>query len=185
MTSTLAAADPPRPPLRLRPTDAVGLPLAGAAAWALASGGADAVAVVPLAAAALIAPALTRIDLAERRLPNVLTLPLLAAAALAGLARLATGDLSPLVALAGCALLLVMADAGGMGMGDVKLGGGLALATATLGWAVPLAGLGASVVVGGIAGCAALATGRPTLAFGPWLLAGNALAAAAAVVGAL
>ncbi|RWR19988.1 hypothetical protein D8Y24_10330 [Agrococcus lahaulensis] len=104
-----------RAPLRVRPVDALGLPLAAATAWALAAGGADAAAVVALAAAALVAPALTRTDLAERRLPNALTLPLLAVAAVASAARLAVGDLAPLGGLACCALLLGMAVAGGMG----------------------------------------------------------------------
>ncbi|KAA6432035.1 prepilin peptidase [Agrococcus sediminis] len=187
MSTMTAAAAPPqlRAPLRLRPVDALGLPLAAATAWALAVGGADAAAVVALAAAALVAPALTRTDLAERRLPNALTLPLLAVAVVACAARLAVGDLAPLVGLPCCALLLGMAVAGGMGMGDVKLGGGLALATATLGWAAPLAGLGASVVVGGIAGALALATGRRSVAFGPWLLVGHALVVVAVLLDAL
>ncbi|MCR8671636.1 prepilin peptidase, partial [Agrococcus sp. HG114] len=83
------------------------------------------------------------------------------------------------------ALLLGMATAGGMGMGDVKLGAGLALASATLGWGVPPAGLAASVVVGGIAGAAALASGRRSVPFGPWLLAGHGIAVAAVAAGAV
>ena len=80
---------------------------------------------------------------------------------------------------------VLMAIALGMGMGDVKLGTALALATATLGWGAPLAGLAASVVVGGVAGTVALTVGRRSLAFGPWLLVGHALAAAWAVAGDL
>jgi leader peptidase (prepilin peptidase) / N-methyltransferase len=170
------------PPLRLRPLDLVGALLAAATAAVLALAGHDVVAIVPLAAGAAAAPALARIDLAERRLPNALTLPLLATAAAACALRLTTGDLAPLVGLGCGALLLVMAVAGGMGMGDVKLGTALALATATLGWAAPLVALAASVVVGGVAGTAALALGRRSVAFGPWLLVGAALAVWAAVL---
>ncbi|SDS38543.1 prepilin peptidase [Agrococcus carbonis] len=170
------------PPLRLHPLDLVGVLLAAATAAVLARAGHDLVAIAPLAAAAAAAPALARIDLAERRLPNALTLPLLAVAAAACAVRFSTGDLAPLVGLGCGALLLVMAVAGGMGMGDVKLGAGLALATATLGWAVPLVALAASVVVGGVAGAVALAAGRRSVAFGPWLLVGAALAVWAAAL---
>ncbi|WP_347754235.1 prepilin peptidase [Agrococcus sp. ProA11] len=172
-----------RPPVRLRPLDTLGLPLAGAAAAVLAGEGWDVAAVAPLAAVALAAPALIRIDTAERRLPNAITVPLLLIAALACLVRLLAGDLAPLVGLGCGALLLLMAVTGGMGMGDVKLGAALALATATLGWSVPLVGLAASVVIGGVVGIVALAVGHRTLAFGPWLLAGHAIAAALAALG--
>lgn len=168
-------------PLGLRPLDALGPALAVVVTALLAAAGADAVAIVPLAAAVAAAPALARIDTAERRLPNALTVPLLGIGAAACVLRLAAGDLAPLAAL-GCALvLLAMAVAGGMGMGDVKLGAALALATATVGWQVPLAGLAASVVVGGIAGGVALTLGRRSVAFGPALLVGHAVAVAAAL----
>lgn len=171
-----------RAPVALRPVDAVGILLAPAVAVLLVAQGWDAIAIAPLTAATAAAPALARIDTAERRLPNALTLPLLLLGLLAGLARLLTGDLSPLVALGCGMLLLLMAIMDGMGMGDVKLGAGLALATATLGWAVPLAGLAASVIVGGVVGLVALLAGRRTVAFGPWLLVGFALAAVAAAL---
>lgn len=181
MTTTTALPTLERAPLRLHPIDLAGAPLAVAVAWALLAGGADAVAALPLAAAAGAAPALARIDLAERRLPNVITLPLLALAAVAGALRVATGDLSSLVGLGCGAVLLAMALVGGLGMGDVKLGTALALATATLGWAAPLTGLAASVVVGGAVGAIVLAVGRRSLAFGPWLLVGHAIAVAASL----
>lgn len=175
----------PGPPVRLRPADALGLPLAAATAWLLAAHGWDAVAAAPLTAAVAVAPALARIDVTERRLPNAITLPLLGIAAVACVLRLFGGDLAPLMALGCGGIVLLMAVVGGMGMGDVKLCAALALATATLGWAVPLAGLAASVVVGGVAGMIALALGRPTVAFGPWLLVGHALAAVAAAMSRL
>lgn len=171
-----------RPPLALRPSDALGPPLGAVVATLAWAAGADAVALVPLAVAAALAPALARIDVAERRLPNALTLPLLSVGAIAAVVRLAQGDLAPLVALASALVLLAMAVAGGMGMGDVKLGAALGLALATLGWTAPLAGLGASVMVGGIAGAVALALSRRTVPFGPALLVGHALAAAGAML---
>lgn len=181
MTATAAAPVVVRAPLRLRPADLAGLPLAAATAAAMLGAGADILAAFAVAAAAAAAPALARIDVAERRLPNAITLPLLAVGWLAAALRLAGGDLSSLVALGCGALLLLMAVVGGLGMGDVKLGLALALATATLGWQAPLGGLAASVVVGGLAGTVALMLGRRTLAFGPWLLVGHALAVAGAL----
>lgn len=171
-----------RAPVRLRAIDLLGIPLASVVAVLLAMRGWDAVAIMPLAAAAAAAPALARIDTAERRLPNAITLPLLLLGALACVARLPAGDLSVLVALGCGAVLLLMAGAGGMGMGDVKLGTALALTTAALGWSAPLVGLGASVVVGGVVGVVALAVGHRTVAFGPWLLVGHALAAVVAAL---
>ncbi len=181
MTGAVAAAGKRRA-ARPRLGDALGLLLAAGTAWLLIGNGWDAVAIVPLAAAAAAAPALARIDATERRLPNVITLPLLGLAAAAGVLRLLGGDPAPLAGLGCGAVLLLMAVVGGMGMGDVKLCAALALATATLGWAVPLAGLAASVVVGGAAGMVALALGRRTVAFGPWLLLGHALAAVVAAL---
>lgn len=171
-----------RPPLRLRRVDLLGLPLAAALAALLALLGWDAVAIVPVTAAAAAGPALARIDTVERRLPNAITLPLLLLGAVACLVRACTGDFAVLAAIACAGVLLLMAITGGMGMGDVKLGAALALATATHGWVVPLAGLAASVVVGGIAGVVALAAGRRTVAFGPWLLVGFALATVGAAL---
>ncbi|WP_405217068.1 prepilin peptidase [Agrococcus sp. Ld7] len=172
----------PSPPVRLRAVDLLGIPLASVVAVLLATVGWDAIAIVPLAAAAAFAPALARIDTLERRLPNAITLPLLLLGALAGVARLLTGDLSLLVAFGCGVILLVMAVTGGMGMGDVKLGTALALASATLGWSVPLVGLATSVIVGGVVGVVALAVGHRTVAFGPWLLVGHALAAVGAAL---
>lgn len=180
--ATASALAGPQPPLVLGATDLLGLPLAAATATALAVLGWDLITIVPLAAAAAVAPALARIDVTERRLPNLLTLPLLLIALLACIARVLSGDLAVLVALGCGAVLLLMAVAGGMGMGDVKLGTALALATATLGWAVPLAGLAASVIVGGIAGLIALIAGHRTVAFGPWLIVGSLLAAGVAAL---
>ncbi len=170
---------------RARATDLLGAPLAVAAVTLLSLAGPDAIAIVPLAAAAAVAPALARIDVAERRLPNALTVPLLLVGASAGTIRLAQGDLAPLVAVACGIVLLAMAVVGGMGMGDVKLGLALALAASMLGWAVPLAGLAAAVVVGGLLGAVALALGGRSVAFGPALLLGNGGAAAAAAGGLL
>ncbi|WP_413316588.1 A24 family peptidase [Agrococcus sp. 1P02AA] len=168
-------------PVRLRASDGLGIPLAVAVAVLLIARGLDAVAVVPLVAAAAAAPALARIDILERRLPNAITVPLLLLGAIACTARAAAGDLAMLAAVGVGAALLTMAVVGGMGMGDVKLGTALALASAPLGWAAPLLALAASVIVGGVAGLGALALGRRTIAFGPWLLVGHAVAVATLV----
>lgn len=186
MITTAAALPLPTPaPLRLLPLDLTGVPLAAATAWLLLSAGADGVTIAALAPAAAAAPLLARIDVAERRLPNAITLPLLLMAAVSGLLRIGAGDLAPLAGLCCGGLLLAMAVIGGMGMGDVKLGTALALAASTVGWAGPPAGLAASVMVGGIAGGVALAGGRRTVAFGPWLLVGHALAVLAVIGGGL
>lgn len=185
VTTTSTEAVRRRSRHRAQAVDLLGAPAVVITTWLLVLGGWDAVAIVPLAVAGALAPALTRVDVAERRLPNALTVPLLVLGAAAGTVRLIQGDLAPLAALACGLVLLGMALAGGMGMGDVKLGLALALATATLGWAAPLAGLAASVMLGGVLGAAALVAGRRTVPFGPALLLGNAIAGAAGAGGAV
>lgn len=152
-------------------------------------------AAIPALALAAVAPALTRIDLAEHRLPNRIVVPTILAGvaglALAGLAPggwapsgLAPGGWTsggpasgaPIIPLAASAcyagMLLVLALFGGMGMGDVKLAAALGLASpATLVAVVsPLLAL----LSGGVAAVAVLIRrGRTArLAFGPFLLGG-------------
>ncbi len=132
-------------------------------------------AMIPALAVAAAAPALTRIDLAEHRLPNRLVAPaLLAGVAGLGVSRLVPGGpVVPLVASAGYAgALLVLALFGGMGMGDVKLAAALGLASPTVAVAVlsPLL----AFLFGGIAAVIALIRrGRAArIPFGPFLLAG-------------
>src|SRR3954470_2988228 len=91
-----------------------------------------AAALVPALALAAVAPPLTRVDLAEHRLPNRLVVPALAAGVGGfGLSWLVSGaTLIPLVAAAVYAgLLFGLALFGGMGWGDVKVAAALGLAS--------------------------------------------------------
>lgn len=133
-------------------------------------------------AIALVGPALARIDLAVRRLPNPLTLPVLGIGAAIAAAHALSGSWQgPLAALAGAIVLLVMNLAGGMGMGDVKLGSAVALALSATPAGV-VGALTASFVLGGVVGLVALALGRRTLPFGPFLIAGMLAGVAAKCV---
>ena len=120
----------------------------------------------------LVGPALARIDIAVRRLPNPLTLPVLGICAATAVGHgVSEGWSGPLVALASSVVLLVMNLVGGMGMGDVKLGSAVAFALSATPLSV-LGGLTASFVLGGVTGIAVLAAGRKTLPFGPFLILG-------------
>ncbi|MGO3136502.1 MAG: prepilin peptidase [Agrococcus casei] len=156
----------------------LGTALAVAAVLAALAAGYGPVSTIAVAACALAAPALTRIDVSVRRLPNPITLPLLVLGLASALWQLAVGNWAgPVAALAITLLLFVMSLAGGMGMGDVKLTGALALGVAEIGW-MPLTGLVASFVSAGLVGIVALIRGRRRLPFGPFLVAGFAAALA-------
>jgi len=135
-----------------------------------------------------IAIALAAIDLDCHRLPNTIVLPsypvlalLLAGPALWQqdywtLLRTAIGC----AVLFGCYLALALAYPKGMGFGDVKLAG---LIGAILGWlsfSALVVGAFAAFLLGGVAGIAVIAsrrgTGKTPLPFGPFMLAGAALA---------
>ena len=136
------------------------------------------VAAIPALYVAAVAPELTRIDVAEHRLPNRLVVPGLVVGLLAAAGSWLTTGVPPLVPLVAAAafggLLFLFAIAGGMGMGDVKLAAvlGLASPTSVIAFASPLlafllGGVGALVVL--------IARGRGTrIPFGPYLLAGYA-----------
>lgn len=136
------------------------------------------VAAIPALYVAAVAPELTRIDLAEHRLPNRLVVPGLAVGVLAAAGSWATTGIPPLVPLVAAAayggLLFVLALGGGMGMGDVKLAAvlGLASPTVTVAIASPLV----AFLSGGVAALVVLILrGRGTrIPFGPFLLAGYA-----------
>jgi leader peptidase (prepilin peptidase) / N-methyltransferase len=135
-----------------------------------------------------IAIALAAIDLDCHRLPNALVLPSypVLTLLLAGTA-VWQQDYSPLLRAAiGCVALfggyfaLALAYPKGMGFGDVKLAG---LIGAMLGWlSYPalLVGAFAAFLLGGAAGIAVIAsrrgTGKTPLPFGPFMLAGAAIA---------
>ncbi|MCP2030320.1 leader peptidase (prepilin peptidase)/N-methyltransferase [Okibacterium sp. HSC-33S16] len=141
-----------------------------------------AIAVVAIAA---VTETLVRGDIERHRLPNRLVLPLYPIVALsvgADAVVLGREPLSALTAGAGWfAFLLVLCVAGGLGMGDVKLGGVLGLCLGSLGLAAAGAGLVIAFGTGAIAGLIVLvrpgggvadARRRRRIPFGPFLLAG-------------
>jgi leader peptidase (prepilin peptidase)/N-methyltransferase len=155
----------------------------GALAW-LALG--PVVATIPAVYVAAVAPELTRIDLAEHRLPNRLVVPGLVVGLLAAAGSWATTGEPPVVPLVAAAasggLLFLFALGGGMGMGDVKLAAvlGLASPTATVAIASPVL----AFLLGGAAALGVLIVrGRGSrIPFGPFLLAGHAGALVVAAV---
>lgn len=148
--------------------------------WALLLG----LALVHLLVCAVV---LTWVDLREHRLPNRWTLALAlggavslwSASALHGGERLVPSVVG-LVGYPVLMLLLHLASRGGLGLGDVKLAGGLGLYTGWLGWEAWAQAVFLGFVIGGVVALVMVlsrrATGSTRLAFGPPLLAG-ALAA--------
>jgi len=132
--------------------------------------------------------ALAWIDIDTQRLPDAIVLPgypvvvvLLATAAAA------TGEWDALLrALVGGAILfaayfaLAFAYPAGMGFGDVKLAGLLGLALGWLGWGELVVGGFSAFLLGGAFGIVLVLLGRAGrgsgIPFGPWMLAGAAVA---------
>ena len=150
-------------------------------------------ALVPFLGLVVVAVALSWIDLRERRLPNRIVLPAIAASVplLLGAAVL-DGDLARwLTALAGGAalfvlyLVLALVSPRGMGMGDVKLAALVGLFAGYLGWATLVVAAFAGFLVGGLAALVGIAAGMATrttaIPFGPWMLVGLWLAVATTV----
>jgi leader peptidase (prepilin peptidase) / N-methyltransferase len=133
----------------------------------------SAIAVVYLGVAT---PWLTAADLRFHRLPNRIVVPGIGAGSVAVAVEWIAAGRLPLVPLsAGIAyagFLLILHLVGGMGMGDVKLGAALGLASWSLSVAVlsPLA----AFLAGGLVSVALLLAGRrgQRIAFGPYLLGG-------------
>ncbi len=128
------------------------------------------------AVAQIVLVALAGIDLATRRLPNVITVP----ATLGGLALRLAFERSQLVEVAlaaglafGGFLAVSLVLRGGLGMGDVKLAGMLG---ALLGWAA-FDALAVGIVVGGVVSLVLLGSNRAGLhtaiAYGPCLALGG------------
>lgn len=135
---------------------------------------------------AAVAVVLTVVDLAVRRLPDlvVLTSYVVGADLLAG-ASLFQADLGSVVRGAvGMAVLwggyfaLALLPGGGMGYGDVKLAGLLGMYLGWLGWSELVVGTVLGFVIGGLAGVALLALRLAGLTsaipFGPSMLLGAA-----------
>ncbi|MEU6349830.1 A24 family peptidase [Streptomyces sp. NPDC047072] len=131
-----------------------------------------------------VAVLLALVDLRVRRLPDVLTLPL-AAAALGLLALLSlvpehTGHwptaLYGSLALGAFYYLLYRINPGGMGFGDVKLALGAGAALGWYGWPTLLLGTFAGFLLGALYGGALVvarkANRKTTIPFGPFLIAG-------------
>ncbi|WP_392424286.1 prepilin peptidase [Barrientosiimonas humi] len=129
--------------------------------------------------------ALTSIDLAVHRLPDIFTLGSVpVVGALLAFASWREGDWQGWVTAAWAAgvalVVLLVLGLGGMGLGDVKLGVLLAGALGWFGVTVALVGLLLGFVLGGLWAGVLLLTGRASrstrFAYGPWMLLG-ALAA--------
>ncbi|WP_043668183.1 prepilin peptidase [Clavibacter michiganensis] len=135
----------------------------------------------------VVGPVLVLADLAAHRLPDRATAPTAVAAAALALAAGGSGLLLQAAACgAAAALVLALlqaATAGGIGTGDVKLAGVLGMALGQLGPAQVALGLAAGTLLGGVAATALLVGGRArastAVPFGPWLVLGALLVAAA------
>jgi leader peptidase (prepilin peptidase)/N-methyltransferase len=131
---------------------------------------------IPALFVAAATPALCSRDVLERRLPNRIVLPglVVAAASTAGV-WLASGE-APVVALLSGAgyftFMLALGLAGGMGMGDVKLGGVLGLAAGLLGPSAAVLSPVLAFTAGGVGGVVALMLRARSIPFGPFMLGG-------------
>jgi len=141
---------------------------------------------VDTVATAFLVP-LVLVDLRERRLPDPLTLGGAASVLVLLLARGAlTGALGPAVhgllgaaAMAGILLAFHLASPRGMGFGDVKLGLLLGLVVGSRSFDLVLVALLLAGLLGALGGLALMVRHRRrdvTLPFGPYLVAGAALA---------
>lgn len=134
---------------------------------------------------AVVTGDLVRIDRREHRLPNRLVLPVYPVVLIAVVLDAAVTGMAVVPALVAGAgvfvFLLLLSLAGGMGMGDVKLGGAIGLCLGGFGLPVAAGGLMLAFVLGAIGGVVALSRrdaagggGRWSrrIPFGPFLLAG-------------
>jgi leader peptidase (prepilin peptidase) / N-methyltransferase len=135
----------------------------------------------------LLTPAgvlLATVDLAAHRLPDVITLPLAAAAlVLLGIAALLPGAggswTSALLGslILGASYFVLFLISMGFGFGDVKLALVLGAVLGWYGWAIVLIGTFAGYLFGALYGIALILAGRAgrttSIPFGPFLLAGT------------
>ena len=181
---------------RFRDTPCVKVAIAGcsalaalAAVWRLGTDWA----LFPFLGLVVVGAALAWIDLTQRRLPNRLVLPAIAASVplLVGAALLEGAASRAVTALVGGAalflfyLVLALVSPSGMGMGDVKLAALVGLYAGYLGWATLVAAAFAGFLAGGLAAVVGILARRATrttaIPFGPWMLVG--LWAAVALTG--
>lgn len=134
-------------------------------------------AVVPGVPLALATPVLWRVDVAERRLPNALVLPI-GALTVASLVALGLADgavrVAPLASMtATFVFFLILSIGGGMGMGDVKLAVVLAGVLALVRIDAVLAAAVVAFFSGGVAALVVHVRSRQrSIPFGPFLLIG-------------
>ncbi len=153
--------------------------------WALlAAGGWDASLPAQLLVAGL-GVAMAYIDIREHRLPDRLTYPAFAGAAIAlAIAALMTGEWSAYgrawaaaALLVGAFLVLALIRPGELGLGDVKLSASLGLLLGWIGWGHVVLGAFLGFAFGGIYSVVLLALRRAdrrtAIPFGPFLLAGG------------
>jgi leader peptidase (prepilin peptidase)/N-methyltransferase len=162
------------------------LPLAALLAALVIVAFGPAAAALPGLYLAATTPQLVRVDLAHRRLPDRMTLPGIAVGVVAVVVEALAAGAVPWVPILAAAILTVvflgLALAGGMGLGDVKLVAVIGLASPTLPIAV-LAPLAAFLLGGVVSVVVLVRHGRGArMPFGPFLLAGYAVALAASVV---
>ena len=141
---------------------------------------------------AAISIALTLIDIAVHRLPNLIVLPgYPIAAGLLILAAFGEGHPGRLLRVAICGLalylfyfLLMLVYPKGMGFGDVKLAGVLGLYLGFFGWQYAVVGAFLGFLVGGLYGLGLIVIGRAgrksMIPFGPFMIVGTWLAFAIA-----
>ncbi|MFD9408894.1 prepilin peptidase [Streptomyces sp. NPDC059989] len=163
-----------------RPAAALGGAVCAALAWAVGVRP-EGVAYVGLAPALLL---LALVDRAVHRLPDVLTLPLAAAAAAGlGAAALLPGAAGSWraallggAALGAAYLVLHLVNPAGLGLGDVKLALSLGVALGWYGWGVWAAGAFLGFLYGALYGLSLVLRGSATrkqgFAFGPFMAAG-------------
>jgi leader peptidase (prepilin peptidase) / N-methyltransferase len=142
---------------------------------------------------AVVAVALAFIDVAHRRLPDLLTLPsypvaIAALGAATPFVRHGAGHLiHAAIGLAGALafyLVLAFVYPAGIGWGDVKLSGLLGLYLGWIGLTALVTGLAAGFVLAAVAGLLLIAAGKATrrsqIPFGPFMVAGSLLVIIAA-----
>jgi leader peptidase (prepilin peptidase)/N-methyltransferase len=122
---------------------------------------------------------ITAIDLEHQIIPDVITLPGIAAGVVANLATARVAWVESLIGIAvggGLFFSIIVVSGGGMGGGDMKLG---AMFGAFLGWKVTLLAIFVGVLLGGTVAVALLVTGhmrrKDPIPFGPFLAVGGAL----------
>ena len=132
-------------------------------------------ALLPFLALVVVAAALSWIDLTQRRLPNRIVLPGLAASVpvllLVGGVDRWVGSLAGAALLFALYFVLALVSPRGMGMGDVKLAALVGLYAGYLGWSALFVAAFAGFLMGGVAALIVLGRMR-SIPFGPWMLAG-------------